>query len=341
MRCAFACACVLGAACGDDARGASDAGPSFQPSFDAGEAWVVDIAASPSGDRAWAVGGTDDQGMVWDSENDFSGQAVDDAKLLHWVHAFSDDEAFLVGKAGTVLHMQGGVFEKQPTPTEQDLWGVWGATVDDVWAVGGDGQKQGHATVLHYDGESWSEAQLPTLERPHVWAFYKVWGSSADDVYVVGQSGGVLHFDGESFEELGLGTAEDLISVWGTGPDRVAVVGGRGSGVLATFDGQDWTTTSLSPLPGLNGVWMRDANTLYVAGIQGTLAEIDFDTHQVTRTPLPEPSKLTFHAIHGFGERLIAVGGNLGSSVPPYQSLTAERELPRRPRAASASREAP
>jgi hypothetical protein len=136
----------------------------------------------------------------------------------------------------------------------------------------------------------------------------------------------VLHYDGTRWSELGVGTGEDLIAVWGVAHDRLAIVGGRGSGVIATFDGARWNTQQLAPLPGLNGVWMGDARTIHVAGIQGTLATLDFDTLQVE--PDYQDTRLTFHALHGVGGRLLAVGGNLETTAAPYLGLARERGWP-------------
>ncbi len=36
-----------------------------------------------------------------------------------------------------------------------DLYGVWGAAPDDVWAVGD------HGTVIHWNGSDWSVTPVP------------------------------------------------------------------------------------------------------------------------------------------------------------------------------------
>ena len=101
--------------------------------------------------------------------------------------------------------------------------------------MGGDNLLGDAPYVLHYDGEQWSLAPIPELERPGVRAFFKVWGSGPDDIYAVGQNGAVLHWNGTEFTELGVGVSQDLIGIWGTGPDDVTVVGGRGTAELAHF----------------------------------------------------------------------------------------------------------
>lgn len=308
--------------------------PSSEPArfedvaLDAGDQWLMSVTAAPGGQTWFMMGGTPEQGALYRGDG-VSFEALDpgEVPLLTWAHAFAADDVFIVGDQATVLRFDGQRFERHQVPTEQDLWGVWGASRDDVWAVGGDGRAEGHATLLHFDGETWSEAAQPTLTRPKVWAWYKVWGSSADDVYVVGQNGGVLHFDGERWEERLVGASDDLIAVWGSDADHVMMVGGRDNARVVRFDGEDFEAVSLAPLPGLNGVWMDADNTVHVAGIEGTLAKVDFET--LTYEESRQPTRLAFHALHGAGSRLLAVGGNLGASMGPYRAIAMVKELTR------------
>jgi hypothetical protein len=312
-------ACLLG--CGE---GASEPRWRQVPALEQ-HGWLVSTTASPDGKRWLAFGGAPDRGVIIRSD-DLSAWTVEqtpEVPLLNWGQLFADGTAIVVGNAGTALRFDGSHWSRQELPTREDLWGVWGTQPNDVWAVGGAGQREGQATLLHYDGRSWSTVAIPQLERPNVWALYKVWGSAGDDVYAVGQRGAVLHYDGSSWREQGVGIGEDLIAVYGTARDRIAIVGGRSSGVIAAFDGIAWRTRQLAPMAGLNGVWMGDPDTIHVAGAEGTLAQLDFAT--LTAEPEYQPTRLTFHALHGAGQRVLAVGGNLGASQPPYQGLARVR----------------
>lgn len=328
MRRALALALLSG--CG----GASASRTELVPGFDAGASWVVDVNGSADGRALWAVGGTDGEGRIWDGARGFDPLALPpelgSVPLLHWVHALDDGSLITVGKGGTILRRVQGTWQRDDAGTEQDLWGVWGPSGDDLWAVGGDGQAEGHATLLHFDGSAWAPYALPELARPRVWAFYKVWGSASDDVYVVGQSGVALHFDGAGFEELGLGTSQDLVSVYGSGARDVWIVGGRDNGVAAHFDGARWTSRSLAPLPGLNGVWTDGGGEAYAVGVEGSVARLDARL-SAERIPLATPSRLTLHAVFGAAGTLYAVGGNLAASVPPYASLTLTLDLENAP----------
>lgn len=322
-RSASLCVCLLLACPGDDAR-------PWQEAFDASEVgWLLSVWG-PSPDDLYTVGGqgTPSRGVAWHRGAD-GWAPLDlgvDVPLLNWVFGFGPDDIFMVGDDGAIVHWDGRAFTRQTSPTDQALWGVWGAARDDVYAVGGDPFPGGAPTVLHYDGAAWSTVDLPDLTRANVFAFFKVWGSGPSDVWVVGQRGAVLHWDGSAWTEVLIGTGEDLISVWGTGPDRIAVVGGRGNGWLFTFDGEEWRGTQPSGMPGFNGVWMRRPDVIHVVGAEGQIAIFDFDTHEVLRDDYQD-TRLDFHAIFGDGERLTTVGGNFNMPMGPFQGLAYERRL--------------
>jgi len=300
----------------------------WDPAYDATDTGWLLSTWSPDGEVRFAVGGEPEAGIVMsDAGGEWASVATDlDVPLLNWVYGFGADDLWVVGNGGTIIHWDGSTWSEVESSTTEDLWGVWGASPDDLWAVGGSGFPEATATLLRYDGASWSTVELPPLERPGVKALFKVWGTGPSDVFIVGQRGTLLRWDGSALREELVGTSDDLISVWGTGPDRVAVVGGRSNGVISTWDGTEWRTESLSPLPGLNGVWMGESDTVHVVGIEGTIAVVDFESLDYEEA-LPATTE-TFHAVFGDpSERLTAVGGNFASSSGHYVGIAYEREL--------------
>ena len=321
----LALAVVLALACGPSS------GTSWQPAaFDASSfGWLLDTCGS-SPDDLYAVGGTETTGAVmhWDGKTWAPLALGVSVPLLNWCHAFSASDVTMVGNSGTVIHFDGTAWALESTPTTQNLWGVWGAWPTDLWAVGGDGITDGQATLLHWNGSSWSQIALPPLQKVGVYQLLKVWGTSAKDVYVVGQRGVVLHFDGGTWTEELVGASDDLVSLWGTGPDRVVAVGGRSNAIVSVWDGSSWKTTTLAPTPGLNGVWMRTPGVAHVVGTYGTLGDLDLATMTLT-TVQPPPTSLDFHSIFGDASgRVHAVGGNLAVANPPsYDGVAFERQL--------------
>ncbi len=271
--------------------------------------WWMSVLALANDDR-WIVGGTPDRGEILHYNGSVLKAVASgvDVELLNWIHGFQSGEIIVVGNGGAALLWNGKTWTQMPVPTEQDLWGVWGMNPSDVWAVGGNADESGILTVLRNTGSGFETVAIPVLERPNVKAFFKVWGSRPDDVYIVGQHGAVLHWNGEILEELHVGVSEDLISVWGTGPNRVAIVGGRRNGAVALWNGKEWRSPEVGNFPGLNGVWLR-GEIVHVVGNNGTAGVIDFTTGEATRVWVDTPVNL--HAINGSPDgTLTAVGGN-------------------------------
>ena len=65
--------------------------------------------------------------------------------------------------------------------TDSYLFGVWGTSPTDVYAVGLGG------TIVHYDGSSWSPMDSGTDRE-----LWQVWGISSGDVFVASRYNFVL-----------------------------------------------------------------------------------------------------------------------------------------------------
>lgn len=315
----FASLLLLAYACASPATSGST---EWSEAFDASEAgWLLDVTGR-SADDLLAVGGEPSAGALWrfDGARWAADEALPEVPLLNWAQVFAD-EVFVVGNEGTILRSTADGYERMSAPTSEHLWGVWGASADDLWAVGGSGFAGSAATILRFDGSTWRIEPTPELVRSGVRAFYKVWGRAADDVWIVGQGGAVLHWDGESFEELFVGATDDLISVWGTDDGRVVLVGGRGNAQCFVSDGfvaggTGWRAIDLGFAPGLNGVWFRD-DVIFAVGVEGYVAEIDFQEGSVRERYLETRDDL--HAVFGVDGELFSVGGNFAQSSGPFR----------------------
>jgi hypothetical protein len=81
---------------------------------------------------------------------------------------------------GFLKHLQGGVVSTA-TPKTGPLYGLWGSSQKDIFAVGKGG------AILHYDGSTWSsEASSTNAELRAVWG-------SGGEVFAVGAGGTILH----------------------------------------------------------------------------------------------------------------------------------------------------
>lgn len=253
----------------------------------------------------------------WDGQSWSTATLPADVPGLNWVFGVGTRRV-IVGELGVILMRDGdeGEWIQQGCGTVLPLWGVWGAAVDDVWAVGGDGFNR-DPIACHFDGRAWTRTDFPDLAiESH--ALYKVWGTASDDVWAVGDAGLLLHYRGpaEGWVEVPSGTDSDLISLWGRSPDDILAVGGRTTAVLSRYDGAQWTTQQEPALPGLNGVWMAPDGTSTVVGPQGGLGLVAAGALSVEVEEAG--TGLALHGVYGFpGVERWAVGGSL-DMAPPY-----------------------
>jgi hypothetical protein len=154
---------------------------------------------------------------------------------LWWIQALPDGPVLMAGANATVLRYEGGRFERLPTPglAKQTIYGVWGKSGADFYAVGSAAGRNGF--VWHYRGGAFEKEtlprDLPRIADGELPGFFKVWGAG-DNVWVVGAGGAVLHRQGSSpFVVVPSGTKDTLFTVNGAG-DRLLTVGGAGNGVL-------------------------------------------------------------------------------------------------------------
>jgi hypothetical protein len=167
------------------------------------------------------------------------------------------------------------------TPVNSDLYGVWGRSSSDVYAVGQNG------TVLHYDGTLW---------KPLFWAsgttgstLYVVRGSGPTYVYVAGAKSIVRKCSATScgqppFQDAKLPLPLYLRGLWCSGYNRCYLAGHDGFAIPGFFVGDNITSQTSWPelckgVPGYAGqrlysVWGRAWADVIVTGTSGTLLHL-------------------------------------------------------------------
>ena len=299
--------------------GAEPVPETWQTSLEVGaEVGALLSVWGPNANEMYAVGGNPEVGVVYRFDGTSWGPEAlpADTPLLNWIDGQSGD-LWIVGNKGVALRQIPSGWERVDTAIDTPLWGVWGAVSDDVWAVGGDPSSGDPPVIAHFDGATWSEVELPPIDRPSR-ALFKVWGSGRDHVFAVGQGGVILRYDGITWAQVPSGTTKDLISLWGTSADEIIAVGGRSNGTISRYDGVDWTTHVIGESPGLNGVWVDSSGKAWVCGVRGVTGLFAAGSAEFT------PSIVTNHTLHasfGFDEGpMFAVGGTLDRS-PPWQGI--------------------
>src|SRR4051812_37201478 len=135
---ACAALCAIGSSCGGDDDAADAADDSWSLVFENLEGALISVDGTSSKD-VWAVGADtrDGKGALvlhydgthWQRHN------VEAEADLWWVHVFSQRSVYFGGAKGTIIHYDGKSFERMDTPREDTVYGIWGASQDDVWAV--------------------------------------------------------------------------------------------------------------------------------------------------------------------------------------------------------------
>jgi hypothetical protein len=233
-----------------------------------------------------------------------------------WWVGHAGSATFMVGVLGAVYRTASDGVTKMLTPTHVTLFGVWGASEDEVWAVGGSPLGDGeNDVILRFDGQAWE--LVPSPEPLNV-AYFKVWGSARDDVFIVGQTGVSLHYDGVKWQRVMTGTRSTLLTVTGQSKSDVWAVGGPPA-ALEHWDGAQWHDEMLPfDASGLTGVAFSSAGELYVVGLAGTRWVRSPQGSWVDESELPVLGDL--HSVWvGPARDAWAVGGNYVALDPGTQ----------------------
>lgn len=142
-----------------------------------------------------------------------------DSPLLSAIATLPNGEAWVVGRAGLILHWDGLRWQRLKAPRDQGWLGDYNAvvarSVKDVWALGFRGSRKGWRThALHWDGTSWRVVATPDLVND---------GGRAEDV-------------GEVFRGGQVGSDRSLYAIGNTG---------RGRLVIERWNGKRWKVISL------------------------------------------------------------------------------------------------
>ena len=174
----------------------------------------------------------------------------------------------------------------EDSPTDADLFGVFGVPGGQVFAVGAGG------VVLVRESGSWRELNSGTEENLRA-----VWGTGPEHVVVVGDACTALEFNGEPEPpEEGEEMPPDLRAIEVEGcPDFLSVngfdathAGAVGSGRVYWYDGQQISQGG-SQGENLLGIHYIAGNDRHITGDEGNYRHYDgeaWDRHQVSICPV-------------------------------------------------------
>ncbi len=283
---------ALVAGCGDasvgatpDADASSDtdtndtaATPSWSPSLRGLSGALLSIWGT-SHDDIWLVGADKNDGtgpMVVHGTTGFARldlRPVDPAGgHLWWVFGPDADSVWMVGEGGRAFRHDRttGLTTKVETGTDATLYGVWGASDDELWAVGGYVfPRTGEPTLVRLTptgGEVVADLPSEVLGNG---TFFKVWGTAKDDVWVIGEMGRIVHYDGATWSRVDLGATPRLVTIHGSSADDIVIVGGASQAVILEHTAAGFTDKSPGPYALLSGVWVAPDGSAWAAGMLG------------------------------------------------------------------------
>ena len=168
-------------------------------------------------------------------------------------------------KCGSLAPCATGVGCTSPSSgTTSPLRSIWTIAANDIWAVGAA------ATVLHFNGTSWTATPPASLPVPATTQWNGVWASASNDVWVVGSAGRVIHYDGSKWTASPTGAVRDLKSISGVSGQSIWAVGlSSGGTTLGEFwhwNGTAWTAITPLAKGDLNAVLAVNPNFIVVAG---------------------------------------------------------------------------
>lgn len=310
---------LLLAACGGPCKG--EGGCVVGEDLDAG---LLSVRVAAPGD-VWIVGASPDDGtgpvaLHRDGESFTRLDTTAWAGAELWWAWVDGSEGVFVGNEGLILELDraSGSIEVAPGPTDDiTFFGVWGASGDDLWAVGQSGGGSGPPALWRRQGGTWSafDAGLAPEDGS---VYFKVHGAAADDAWIVGTLGKALHWDGTAWTDVATDAevptdTSPLLTV-DVGGERPIAVGGAGNGLILEYDGTDWRDASPDFQPGFNGV-CAGAGTAWAVGQAGARAQrVDGAWVSDNDADIERTTSLDWHgcAIEEDGS-LWTVGGRIGS----------------------------
>ena len=142
--------------------------------------------------------------------------------------------------------------------TTGELYGVWGSSTSDVFAVGAGG------TILHYDGTDWSEMDNGGFDDYMI----SVTGSSSSDVYAMGSRGFLLHYDGLSWESVPNPIGSSQCKLWMSGSRDLFAFS---YSTIYHFDGASWISFPYISYTSLFGIAGSGPSNVFAVGYFNTI----------------------------------------------------------------------
>jgi hypothetical protein len=211
----------------------------------------------------------------------------------------------LVAKLTSMWIWMDGAWAESPTVPYPVFYGLWGASPQDIWAVGrktsAGGASQG-AMTYHYDGKAWKEHPPSAISTN----LRGVSGSAANDVWAVGDAGVILHRAGGDWQRVPSGTTLDLHAVWAESASRAWAVADQGT-ILRWSSGAGWEPVPPVTQDALYAIWGAGPSQIWAVGASGTILLYDGSRWRQQWSGTAS----TLRAVHGHAGTTWVAGDNV------------------------------
>lgn len=217
---------------------------------------------------------------------------------------FSDQDIYVVGYSGSIIHYDGNEWQPMTTPTRMPIWSIWGPDPNHIYAVGGSG------TILFYDGKQWSSMDSGTRQWLYsIWGtdnqtifaagagvilkyngsswthmmigddrktFFTIYGNNDHDIYAAGDFGKIYHYNGIGWTEIKSGVSGQIWGLFTSGVHIFAAGSiANNQSTVYHFDGVQWNHNVMTTKEHFWNIWGSSENDIYLVGDSGTIITYD------------------------------------------------------------------
>jgi|GEM_PF-4156971 len=234
-------------------------------------------------------------------------------KNLNNLWASADDNLWIVGDSGTLIHFNGQEFINQNTDQYGNQFGY-----NDFHAItlGNDsGFVMGTFLFTLQYNNGWKKVDLKTttpVDSTFAPKIYNLWGSYDARVFATAQDGIILEQTGPTSFKYNLVDLDkrDFYSVHGNKEKQVWAVGEQS--VIAHFDGQTWKKENIAnynKVIDLNDVYALSENVVISVGEMGTVLMRDNDTWKdISKNLLGDQETRRLQGVCAKGSRIFIIG---------------------------------
>ena len=196
----------------------------------------------------------------------------DEALRAIWGFSHGDGitEVFVAGGGGSIFRYRSDLdrWERMNSGVDVNLFGIWGSSTDDIYAVGDE------QTILYYDGVTWAPRSLKEGANDSIsLKFREVWGLGPEEVFVVGDASGIFHCRSteRDCEEATIPIEfSHLDKIWGRSPSEVYVAGHDGH--IYRYDGNMWSPVRFESKTAISDITGNSERRLFAS--RGSIYEL-------------------------------------------------------------------